>query len=123
MRGLIRGVASLFVLSFLLALLHSCSLDNGILKPSCLIFEVDLNEKWWYPQDNSAHPLYFRSNGRLIIEGQTDTMTFLLQNCNKLIVTNENKLTKEQWVIKYITDTDLQLQYPDNNVALYLRKK
>ncbi|MDZ4844907.1 MAG: hypothetical protein SH857_05080 [Chitinophagales bacterium] len=123
MRGLIRGVSMLVALSFSLALLHSCSLDNGILKPSCLIFEFDLNEKWWYPQDNSAQPIFFRSNGRLLVEGQTDTLTFLLQNCNKLMITNENQLTEEQWVIKYITDTDLQLLYPDNRLVLYLRNK
>jgi len=123
MRGLIRGFAILFAISFSLALLHSCSLDNGILKPSCLIFEVDLDEKWWYPEDNSARPLYFRSNGRLLIEGETDTLTFRLQNCNKLAVTNENQLTEEEWVIKYITDTDLQLQYPDHKLLTYKRKR
>lgn len=123
MRGLIRGATLLFAVSFSLSVFHSCSLDNGILKPSCLVFEFDLNEKWWYPQTASAHPLYFKSNGRLMIEGQTDTLTFVLENCNKLMVTNENQLTEEQWVIKYITDTDLQLQYPDSKVVLYKRKK
>ena len=123
MRGLTRGVVSLCALSFLLALLHSCSLDNGILKPSCLIFEVDLNEKWWYPQDNTSRPLYFRNNGLLMIEGQTDSVTFILENCNKLAITNKKQFTEEQWVIKYITDTDLQLQYPDDKLVTYLRKK
>lgn len=123
MRGVFKGSVFLFLLSFSLAVLHSCSLDNHILKPSCLIFEIDLNEKWWLPQDSAYQPLYFRSNGRLRIEGKTDTLTFLLENCNKLAITNNSMLTAEEWAIKRITENDLHLQFPDEKVVMYLRKR
>lgn len=121
MRGVFRGFIALTIVSFLLTLLHSCTLDNGILKPSCLVFEVDLNEKWWYPQDHAEKPIYFKSNGDIRMNGRTDTLTFIIENCNKIMVTDHHANTEEQWVIKRITDVELSLQYPNDKLVMYQR--
>lgn len=123
MRGLTKGGIALFIISFFISLFHSCTLDNGILKPSCLVFEIDLNEKWWHPHDNASKAIYFRSNGMVVMDGVTDTITFTLENCNKLYIANQRALTEEIWVIKRITDQELQLQFPNDKLVLYQRKQ
>lgn len=120
---MIKGVYTLFMVSMLLAFMHSCTLDNHILKPSCLIFEVDLNEKWWYPDEQTEHPVYFRSNGRIRFEGQTDSLTFVVENCNKLRVTDHSALTQNQWVIKHISLEELHLLFPNEKLVKYTRRR
>jgi hypothetical protein len=123
MRGLIKGVAALFIVSLLLSILHSCSLDSSYLNPDCMVSEMDLDEKWWYPKEPTSPSLYFRYSGKLMIEGVTDSLEFQLLNCNKIVVTNYTEHTEEHWLIKRITDVDLHLLFPDGALVMYGRKK
>lgn len=120
---MMKGGVSLVMVSFLLALVHACS-DNGILKQACLVSEVDLEEKWWYPQNASGEaPVYFQSNGLIKIDGRTDSLSFVLRNCNKVMVSNLTAHTGEQWIIKSITDASLAIQYPAKGMVLYARQR
>jgi len=120
----VKGGVFLMVVSLLVALIHSCSIDNGILRPACLISEVDLDEKWWYPQDIPTEPaIYFRANGLLNQEGQTDSLSFMLENCNKIRVTNISANSQERWIIRYISDIDLSIEYPSKGIVVYSRTK
>jgi hypothetical protein len=102
--------------------MHSCTLDNHILKPSCLVFEIDLDEKWWYPEDDNYKPVFFGSNGYIRTEGLTDSLTFSLENCNKIMVMDHIAIKEEQWVIKRITQEELHLEYPNDRLVKYNRK-
>jgi len=124
MREFVKGVVMLVSISFLLALIQACSLDNGILKPLCPVLEMDLDERWWYPQNIPAEPaLYFQANGLIKVEGQTDSLSFVLENCNKLNVTNLTAGTEAQWVIKSIIDDVLSIQFPARGTVIYSRKR
>ena len=120
MRKILSGGALLIIISFLLALVHSCSKDNGMLKPFCNISEVDLDEKWWYPENNTVEAaIYFRSNGLINIKGRTDSISFLMENCNKIHVTNLSTGYQEQWVIKNLSDKTLSIQFPVKGLVTY----
>ena len=122
MKELVKGGAALIFLSFFIAFVHSCSMDNGILRPACLVSEMDLDRKWWYPQNNAGEPaLYFQPNGLIRIEGQTDSLSFVLENCNKIRVTNYTQNYQEQWVIKNISDMNLSIEYPQKLLVEYSR--
>lgn len=99
-------------------------MDNGVLRPSCTVFEVDLDEKWWYPHENPARPaIYFKANGVLKVEGKTDNLSFTLENCNKIRVFNQVIGDDELWVIKKLTADALSIQYPSKELVEYSRKK
>ena len=124
MRELMKGGAFLLFISFLLALIQSCSMDNSIIKPACFIYEIDLDEKWWYPQDKPEEsPLYFQANGLLKIEGQADSITFRIENCNKLRITNLATHSQELWTIKAVTGAVLYIQYPVKGLVTYSRNR
>jgi len=120
----VKSGVVLLMVSFFLALLQACTQDNGILKPACTVSEVDLDEKWWYPQDNITEPaIYFRSNGLINIEGQSDSVSFKLSNCNKIVVTTLANGSSEMWVIKRITNEELSIQYPAKGMVTYDRTR
>ncbi len=121
MRDTMRGLIALAIVAFLFSMLHSCSLDNHILKPSCVVFEVDIVEKWWMPKESGEQRVFFGSNGYMKMDGISDSVTFSIENCNKIMVTNLSANTMEQWVIKYITDKDLHITFPDGRAVEYER--
>ncbi len=112
--------SGVFLLVVFCAFVHSCTTDNGDLQPLCAINEMDIAEKWWYSQNNSNEPaLYFRGNGLLIVEGRADRLSFTLENCNKIRVTNLATHSEELWVIKSITKAALSIRYPSKSVVAY----
>jgi len=124
MREFVKGGVLMVVVSLMVAFIHSCTVDNGILRPACLVSEVDLSEKWWYPQENPTEAsLYFRANGLLNIEGQTDSVSFMLENCNKIRVSNLSANDQEIWMIKFINDSDLTIQHPSKGLIAYSRMR
>lgn len=116
-----RGVLTLVTAASLLALIHACSLDNNILKPKCRIFEIDLVERWWYPKDSQQSKLYFKSNGEILMPASNGSWTFSLENCNKIQATDDINSVSEQWVIKALTDKDLQIAFDNNTTVSYTR--
>lgn len=112
--------SGIFILVVFCAFVHSCTTDNGDLHPVCGITEIDFAEKWWYSQNNSTEPaLYFRGNGLLLMEGRTDSLSFTLENCNKIRVTDLTTHNEELWVIKSITKSALSIQHPSKVVVDY----
>lgn len=93
-----RKAIYLTMLAMVFALVHACSLNNDILRPSCEVFEVELVEKWWAPQGTKAdNKIMFKANGQLLEtnpangwmhKSATDSVSYSLTNCNQLVVTN-----------------------------------
>lgn len=93
-----RKVIYLTMLAMVFALVHACSLNNDILRPSCEVFEVEMVDKWWAPQGSKAdNKIMFKSNGLLMEtdpahgwmhKSAEDSVSYTLTNCNKLVVTN-----------------------------------
>ena len=94
-----RKAIYLTMLAMVFAMVHACSLNNDILRPSCEVFEVELVEKWWAPQGTtkSENKIMFKSNGRLMETDPAhgwmhktaeDSVSYSLTDCNKLVITN-----------------------------------
>ncbi len=118
-----KGAVALLSVSFFLALVNSCSLNNGILRPSCTVFHIHLVECKWQPTGLYAatSSIYFRSLGNIEIQGEKDSITYTLNDCNLLEVTNHTKSSYEEWTIEKLTDIDLEIQYPDGKKVSYLK--
>ncbi|GIV32886.1 MAG: hypothetical protein KatS3mg031_0421 [Chitinophagales bacterium] len=125
MRGYVRGAGTLLAFSFFLALINSCSLNNGILKPSCTIFPIHLVEYTWLPQPpfDQRAPLIFRSTGVLEVAGVHDSITYTLQDCDRLEIINHNRYSLEHWHIKRLTDVLLDIHYPQGYTVHYTRAR
>jgi len=94
---MVRKLIYLTLVSLFVALVHSCSLNNEILTPPCKIFEADLTDRWWYPENgNSKTGIYFASNGNCMKKSSNDSLTYTLQSCNKINIINHTQSTTEQ---------------------------
>ena len=122
MRNVVRGAVVLIVVSIILTVVHSCALDNHILKPSCVVFNYDLVEKWWEPGLENFPAVYFNLNNQVVFKGATDSLTYELYNCDKLRVTDHTNNAQHEWEIKVLTDKELQIKFPDTTIT-YVRKK
>jgi len=91
----------LTMLAMAFALVHACSLNNEILRPSCEVFEVEMVDKWWAAQGThkSENRIMFKSGGVMaetdpangwMHKSATDSVSYSLTNCNKLVVTNHS---------------------------------
>ncbi len=94
-----RKVIYLTMLAMVFALVHACSLNNEILRPSCEVFEVEMVDKWWSPQGThkSSNKIMFKSNGQIeetipdngwMHKSAGDSVSYSLTDCNKLVITN-----------------------------------
>jgi hypothetical protein len=87
-----RRFLYLTIVAFFIALVHSCSLNNGIITPPCKVFEVDLTDRWWYPVSGSVDDgIFFASNGTCRKRNSDDNMTYTLQNCNRVSIQNHTQ--------------------------------
>lgn len=74
--------------AFVISVLHSCSLNNNILTPDCKIFESLLVDRWWHSENDRERKIFFSSNGRMLIAGSQDSITYRIHSCNKISVSN-----------------------------------
>ena len=107
-----RKLIYLTLVSFFVALVHSCSLNNGILTPPCKVFEADLTDRWWYPETGSLNDgIYFKSDGWCMKRNAPgDSITYTLQNCNKVQITNHT--------IMQVQELNIGKLLPDNMTVI-----
>jgi hypothetical protein len=108
------------MLAMVFALVHACSLNNDILRPSCEVFEVEMVEKWWAPVGaKTDNKIMFHSNGLMEETDPTngwmhksagDSVSYSLTNCNKLVVTNHTSGDIEEMEIYDLMPTVMIIQ-------------
>ncbi len=115
-----RKVIYLTMLAMVFALVHACSLNNDILRPSCEVFEVEMVEKWWAPVGSKTdNKIMFHSNGLMeetnpnngwMFKSASDSVSYSLTNCNKLVVTNHTSGDIEEMEIFDLMPTVMVIQ-------------
>lgn len=109
--------------AFVMALIHACSLNNSIIKPNCQVFQIEMVEKWWVPNNeptSTPDKIYFQSNGTMKKYADTDSISYELQNCNSLVMHNANTGETKQWVIKDLNPDRLVLEQDNNSTVTYV---
>lgn len=110
------------LISLFVALLHSCSLDNNVITPSCRIFEALLVEQTWQPISGNQADIRFKADRQMTVIGSNDSITYELYNCNKLDVTNHTQSTFETWQIERLVEDVLVLQVNKDTKITFNRK-
>lgn len=109
----------LAVLAVLFALFSaSCSMNNDILKPDCEVFEVELTNKWWQPNGAKTDEKIKFSSGQVENTQSSDSMTYVISNCNTIEVVNHTDSSTDIWTIEDLNLDRLVLR-KDNNTVRY----
>jgi hypothetical protein len=115
-----RKLIYLTLVSFFVALVHSCSLNNNILTPPCKVFETDLTDRWWYPEAGSVNDgIYFDSDGTCVKRNSTDSITYTLNNCNKLNIVNHTLMQTEELNIGKLRPDNMTILKENGNQETY----
>ena len=107
------------LLALLFALFSaSCSLNNNILKPDCEVFEVELTNKWWQPNGAKTDEKIKFSSGKVESTQGSDSLTYIINNCNTIEVQNHSDNSTDMWIIEDLNLDRLVLR-KDNNTVHY----
>ena len=107
-------------MAFVFAMIHACSLQNNILKPSCQVFQFDMADKWWTPVGGgAADKMYFSSAGAVKQETSTDSITYTLQNCSSLIMHDYTTGETKDWVIQSLVPTKMIVMQDNVHTVTY----
>jgi hypothetical protein len=118
---MLRKLFYLTAVSFLIATVHSCSLNNGIITPPCKVFEADLTDRWWYPHGGKSEDgIYFSSNGSFMRRNSNDSMTYTLYNCNKIDIQNHTKPAVETMEIGKLVPDRMTINIGKGKQVTYL---
>jgi hypothetical protein len=104
-----RKLIYLTLVSFFVALVHSCSLNNNILTPPCKVFETDLTDRC----------IYFDSDGTCVKRNSTDSITYTLNNCNKLNIVNHTLMQTEELNIGKLRPDNMTILKENGNQETY----
>ncbi|CAN5300926.1 hypothetical protein BH09BAC1_BH09BAC1_31050 [soil metagenome] len=115
------------------ALVHACSLNNEILRPSCEVFEVEMVDKWWAAQGTykSDNKIMFKSDGQLMEtdaahgwmhKNAADSVSYSLTNCNKLVVTNHTSGDIEEMEVFDLMPDVMILQVSDKEQITFKKQ-
>lgn len=110
--------------AFLFALLHACSLENDIIKPTCQVSEPDLVDKWWKSNDELASDipvLMFKRNNSMILKGSDDKIVYSIENCNKINVENDTKSTFTRLTVVRMTPEELIMRIDDSEKVIFTK--
>ena len=107
-------------MAFVFAMIHACSLQNNIIKPSCQVFQFDMADKWWTPVgSNASGKLYFSSGGAVTQESTTDSVTYNLQNCSSLVMHDYTSGETKDWVIQSLVPTKMVVMQNNATTVTY----
>ena len=118
-----REVFSLLLVAFLLSVFQACQ-DNTILKPTCRIFQIDLVEKWWYPEETYGGrftKIFFTADGQVKMPLTNGDPNYTIENCNSIRVENPADISIDHWTIKRLTDKELVINYGRDYAVTYKR--